>query len=267
VREIRIEAIRPNPHQPRRNFNETELSELADSIRTHGVLQPVLVCRRAGGYELVSGERRLKASQLAGLENIPAILVNPGDSVSSLTIALVENVQRADLGVIELAQAYKELQNEFGRTQDEIARTVGKSRPHVANTLSLLELSPHMREAVSNGKITAGHARALLMVDKTNRDSLFKRMVNGGISVRAAENAARTLAKRDEKRATGKLVDKSNIEDDSINLILRDMESAVESALKRKCNIQRTARGRGKMVLEFYSDRDLEVLVEKIRSK
>jgi len=123
------------------------------------MLQPILVTARGDGFELVSGERRLRASQIAGLKTVPAILVNPEDPVGSLTIALVENVQRADLGAIELANAYKELKDAFGRRQEEIASTVGKSRSHVANTLRLLELSEPMKDAIAKGTITPGHAR------------------------------------------------------------------------------------------------------------
>ena len=267
VRSIPVERISPNPHQPRRNFDETELNELADSIKVHGMLQPILVTLRGDGYELVSGERRLRASQIAGLKTVPAILVNPEDPVGSLTIALVENVQRADLGAIELANAYRELKDDFGRKQEEIAATVGKSRSHVANTLRLLELSEPMRDAIAKGAITPGHARALLVVEEPDRQRLFTKMIKNGISVRAAENEAKVLADPDKKRGVGRVDVISEIDDKSIKLILSEMEKAVESALGRKCIIRRSMSGKGTVLLDFYSDRDLESLVEKIRSR
>jgi len=267
VRSIPVERISPNPHQPRRNFDETELNELADSIKVHGMLQPILVTLRGDGYELVSGERRLRASQIAGLKTVPAILVNPEDPVGSLTIALVENVQRADLGAIELANAYRELKDDFGRKQEEIAATVGKSRSHVANTLRLLELSEPMRDAIAKGTITPGHARALLAVEEPDRQRLFTKMIKNGISVRAAEIEAKMLADPDKKRGAGRVDVISEIDDKSIKLILSEMEKVVESALGRKCIIRRSKGGKGTVLLDFYSDRDLESLVEKIRSR
>jgi len=220
----------------------------------------------ADGYELVSGERRLRASKLAGLESVPAILVDPEDSIGSLTIALVENVQRSDLGAIELAKAYKRLNEEFGRTQDEIAGTVGKSRPHVANTIRLLELGVPMQEAIESGKITPGHARALLMAPPEVRTTLFERMVREGISVRQAENAARAATKSkgngEDKSGTRKI---SAETDPAVSRMVLEMEKALETALGRRCVITRGNEGKGKMVIEFYSDRDLEALVQKLR--
>jgi len=263
VLEIRISRIRPNPDQPRRNMPEEELQELAQSIREHGVLQPLLVRDIGMGYyELVSGERRLKAAERAGLESVPAISVDPRNPESSLTIALVENVQRADLSPLELALAYRRLQVEFGRTQDDIARTVGKSRPYISNTLRLLELPEMIQAAVADGRITAGHARALLMAPEHSRFIIYQRIIEDELNVRRAERAARTAAKK------GAAPDESRIETpDPARSVLRDMELALESALGRKVMIERRKDGKGKITLEFYSDSDLTALVEKLRAK
>lgn len=258
--------IRPNPRQPRRAVSDPELEELAQSIREHGVLQPILVRPTEAGYEVVAGERRLRASKLAGLGTIPAITVNPADAIGSLTIALVENVQRTDLGPMDLARAYKQLHDEFGRTQEEIAKAVGKSRPHVANTLRLLELGEQVVEALEDGRITAGHARALLMAPPEVRNILFQRMVRDGISVRQAERAARAAAKPDGDGSGKPQRPVSADTDRAISLMVLEMERALESALGRKCLITLGKEGAGRIVMEFYSDRDLEALVERLRS-
>jgi len=265
VSRIPVTGIRPNPHQPRRAFPEAELEELAASIREHGVLQPLLVRPVDGGYEIVSGERRLRAAKMAGLSEVPAILVDPDDRAGSLTIALVENVQREDLTCIDLARAYKRLQDEFGRTQEEIAAVVGKSRPHVANTLRLLELSDPIKDALQEGIITAGHARALMMAPVEARKLIFRRMVSEGISVRQAEKVARDASKpaSETEKKSRRRADEDNSEQAAM---LRVMAKAVETALGRKCVIERGRRGAGRLVLDFYDDRDLERLVEKLRA-
>lgn len=256
--------IRPNPRQPRRSFPESDLAELAASIRRHGVLQPLLLKTAKDGYELVSGERRLRAAKMAGLETVPSIMVDPHEATGSLTIALVENVQREDLNSIELARAYRQLHEEFGRTQDEIAVAVGKSRSNVANTLRLLELDDQIQRALEEGKITAGHARALLMVPPEMRNLIFRRMLSEGISVRQAEKAAREVVEKkgdDGKRKK----DSKPVEDPDVTDMLRRMEKSLESALNRKCRIERNRKGQGRVVMEFYGDDDLEGLVETLR--
>jgi ParB family chromosome partitioning protein len=265
--EIPVSRIRPNPRQPRSGLNEGELRELADSIREHGVLQPVLLRELPdGGYELVSGERRLRAAELAGLRALPSILVDPDETAGSLTMALVENIQRADLNAIELAKAYRQLQDEFGRTQDEIAKVVGKSRPHVANTLRLLELDNSIQKALADGKISAGHARALLTAPEQAREALYRRIIVEGLSVRQVERLAAKVAKRAAHPGgrTGRAVSR---DDPTVKAMILDMERALESALDRKVAIERTVKGRGRIVMEFYDDRDLESLVERLRRK
>lgn len=226
----------------------------------HGILQPILVRSVNQGYELVSGERRLRAAGLAGIKTVPAIVISPDDSIGSLTIALVENVQRTDLNAIELARAYQQLQAESGRTQEEIAGTVGKSRSYVANTLRLLELSDSIIEALHLGKITAGHARALLMAPEENRPGLFRKIVLDGLSVRQAERYSKdALNTRDAGTSTGK-----NQLDRETERMLNEMVKALESALGRKCRIELRKGGRGRIVMEFNDNRDLENLVQRL---
>lgn len=165
VREINIEDIRPNSFQPRRAFDEEKLAEMAESVRTHGILQPVVVRSIIGGYELVAGERRWRAAQLAGLVRIPAVIRELSEG-EMMEVALIENIQREDLNPLEEAEAFKILLTEFGLTQEELAQRVGKSRSHIANILRLLNLTPEVQSYVSRGTITMGHARALLALSE-----------------------------------------------------------------------------------------------------
>jgi ParB family chromosome partitioning protein len=240
---------------------EEEIAELAQSISEHGVLQPLLVRDIGMGYyELVSGERRLRAAEQAGLETVPAIALDPDRPESSLTISLVENVQRADLNPLELALAYRRLQAEFGRTQDDIARTVGKSRPHITNTLRLLELPEMIQAAVADGRITAGHARALLMAPEHSRFLIYQKIIQNDLNVRRAEKAARTATRKDSAPVEGRAETT-----DPAPGVVRDMELALESTLGRKVKIERRKNGKGRVSIEFYSDSDLTALVEKLR--
>lgn len=191
VREIPVELIHRNPDQPRRHFDPAEIAELAESIRDKGVLQPILVRPspvKPGEYEIVAGERRWRASQQAGLSAIPA-LVRVLDDDRAYEIAIVENVQRTDLNPLEEAQAYAVLVNRFGHTQDQIAQAVGKSRSHVANTMRLAQLPESVQALVMEGKLTAGHARALLTAE--NAEALAEQVVGQGLSVRETESLAR----------------------------------------------------------------------------
>ena len=189
--EIPIGQIRANPFQPRREFDPIKLGELAESIREHGVLQPVLLRRMEGGYELVAGERRMRAAEMAGLAKIPAVIGDFADS-AMMEIALVENLQREDLNPIEEAEAYRRLLDEFGLTQEEVAQKVGKSRPAIANTLRLLNLPAPVREDLSAGRTTVGHARAILGL-KSEGEQLdaWKDVVSSVMSVRETEELVR----------------------------------------------------------------------------
>ena len=268
VRDILITRIRPNPAQPRRSFPDEEMAELAASIREHGILQPLLVkADPAGDYELVSGERRLRAAELAGFAKVPAIVVDPVEPGAALAIALVENVQRTDLNAIELACAYKRLQDEFGRTQEEIAKMVGKSRSSVTNTVRLIELPETMQDAIAEGRISAGHARALLMAPEGSRNFIYAKIIQDSLNVRQAERAARAASRQEARARSGAGIEAVEAVDVTVKAMLREMELAMESALGRKVTIQRNRSGRGRLVVEFYDDRDLEGLVERLKQK
>jgi ParB family chromosome partitioning protein len=200
-REFPIETIQRNPDQPRRTFTDAEMDELTASIREKGVLQPVLVRPmpgQPGEFQLVAGERRWRAAQRAGLKTIPVVVRELND-VEVMEIGIIENVQRADLNAIEEAVAYSNLMGRFGRTQDEVAQIVGKSRSHIANTTRLLALPESVRELVVNGQLSAGHARALIGTD--DPDALAARIVKGGLTVRQAEVLAREANERPKREA------------------------------------------------------------------
>ena len=202
--EIPLHQIKPNPYQPRRSFNESELAALAESIRSHGVLQPIVVEEGANGYTLIAGERRLRASKLAGRTTIPAVVRSVGD-LGRLELALIENVQRSDLSPIDTALAYRRLADEFGLTQDAIAVIAGKARATVANTMRLLDLSQEVQEEVIAGRLTEGHARALVGLPEAEQAWLARTFVRDAVTVRGAEAAASTI--RDAAR--GKISEKN----------------------------------------------------------
>ncbi|MCC7495535.1 MAG: ParB/RepB/Spo0J family partition protein [Fimbriimonadaceae bacterium] len=197
VMELALDAIQPNPHQPRKEFDEAALAELAASLRQHGLLQPICVRPIHGGrYQLISGERRWRAAQVAGLTTIPA-MVRPANEREMLELALVENLQRENLNAMEAAEAYHRAMEEFGFTAEELAERVGKSRAAVVNTMRLLKLSPTVQEYISSGRLTEGHGRALLMVDEEGeQERLARHVLNSGLPVRQAEVLARQTSRR-----------------------------------------------------------------------
>lgn len=263
---IEIDKVDANPFQPRREFDESALKDLAASIREHGILQPVLVTKReiespAGlevRYQLIAGERRMRASRLAGLTQIPAIIRRgiPDDRVR-LELALIENVQREDLNAMERARAFKQLIDEFHLVQREIGARIGKSREMIANTLRLLTLPADIQEGVIRGTISEGHARAVLMAgdDPARQATLYKEIISDGLNVRAAEGRARQLAGKiliPRKRA-------SRIMDPQA----REWQERLEEKFGTKVQLQRVGE-RGKIVVEFYSDEELQGLLNKL---
>ena len=249
IPEIPVDRITRNPHQPRNRFDEGETAELAASIELHGVLQPIVVRATAdGGYELIAGERRLRAARIAGLTHIPAVVRESADG-EQLELALVENLQRQDLNAIEEAAAYRELIDQFALSHEEVARKVGKSRVAVSNALRLLDLTPEVREAVADGRITEGHGRALaaLTVPELQRAALLI-VIERHLSVRQTEELVRR--KRDASPARRG----SAISDD-----LSDLEAQLRGLLATRVGIVRTRRG-GRLVIDFYSDEELDRL-------
>lgn len=250
---IEVDKIDPNPWQPRRRLDQAALEELAASIREHGVVQPIVVCRAAGGrYRLVAGERRWRACQLLGMATVPAIIKDLSDR-DSTEVALVENVQREDLNPLEEATAYKILQEEFGLTQEEVARRVGRSRAQVANTVRLLQLPEKVQEYIVEGLLTAGHGRALLVLeDQGEQVRVAEEIVSRGLSVREAEELVKGAGK---KRPPAKKAVK--VEDKEWEQIAH----ALAERLGTRVRI-RAKEGRGRIEVEFYSPEDLERLLE-----
>lgn len=250
-----LESVEPNPEQPRKQFDEQALQELADSIRKHGVIQPIIVERINEKYRIVAGERRWRASKLAGLREIPALVREYGRE-KRLEIALIENIQREDLNPIDEAEAYRQIIEITNITQDELAERVGKSRPAVANALRLLNLPEFAKESLRNGSITAGHARAVLSVlENAKREELLKKIINEGLSVREAEqlassmNTARTVK-------SGSAAQKKIAQEDA------DLEH-IRQVLIEKLGTRVTIKGsqkKGVISFEYYSLEDLNRL-------
>lgn len=255
VQEIEIDKIRPNDRQPRKNFDEEKIKELASSIKEHGVLQPVILRKISGGYELVAGERRWRAAKLAGIKKIPAVVKDLTDA-EVMQIALIENLQREDLTPLEEALAYKKLMEEFGMTQEELATRIGKSRSQIANTVRLLNLEEEIQEMINQGKITAGHARALLSVpDAKERIKLAKRIAEENYSVRETEEMTKVLSVK-AGRGAGK-------KKEEINPALIHVTEQLQKALGTKVKIKGSEK-RGKIEIDFYSEDELERIIEII---
>ena len=249
--ELDVGDIHPNPRQPRMAFRNDELEELAASIREQGVLQPVVVRpRAAGGYELLVGERRLRASKIAGASKVPAI-VRHVDDKQALEQAIVENVQRADLDALEEGLAYRNLIDLFELTQEETARRVGKSRVHVTNTLRLLELPDEVKSLIGDGRLQAGHARALLAIKDTEKQlTVARRAVERGLTVREIEKMAR-----------GDVAPKTDGEREQRRRRFPDLEESLGDHLGTEVRIE-SGRGRGRIAISFGDRDDLHRIVE-----
>ena len=256
VRRLPVGDIVPGPVQPRRGFDEERLAELADSIRQHGVVQPLLVRPRGTKYELVAGERRWRAAQLAGLTEVP-VMVRELPDADALKIALVENLQREDLNALEEAEAYSRLMQEFHMTQEEVSTAVGKSRPVVANTLRLLQLPAPIKEAIAQGELSAGHGRTLLGVSDTRVQlALFRQTQQHGLTVRELEKLVerwRTAGKGQPKKERRPVP----------NPDVAALEEALREALGTKVHL-RPGRKVGHLDIEFYGPDELERILEKL---
>lgn len=255
--EVLTRTIAPNPHQPRARIDETALRELAESIRAHGLIQPLVVTRSGdSGYTLIAGERRWRAAQLIGLESVPAVIKDAAPQ-TMLELALVENVQRADLNPLEEATAYRQLIDEFGLTQEQVSQRVGKSRVAVANTVRLLKLPESIQKRLADGSLSEGHARALLMLDDTaHMQRLVSQIVSGGLSVRQVEELVRRL-NADKPPA------KKRRAADAVSANTRSLEDKMRRALGTKVNLYRSSKG-GKVVIHFYSEDELDAIYRRI---
>ena len=252
--EIPIARISPNPYQPRKRFDPDDLAALRASIAAHGVLQPILVSETPIGYQLVAGERRLRAAQAAGLDRIPAVIRQLVDR-DQLELALVENLQRADLDPLETADAYRQLINRFGLSQDDVATRVGRARSTIANTLRLLELAPEVQAAVADGRLTEGHGRAIGGMPADTQARVLDTVVAQALSVRQTEELVRRLR---EPRAAPAAAPEHRLDAD-----LERVEEDLRRALGTKVSLARSRRG-GRIVIEYYSDEDLNRLHERL---
>jgi ParB family chromosome partitioning protein len=253
--EVAVGRVAPNPYQPRRRMDDGALEELASSIREHGVLQPILVMETIDGYQLVAGERRLRAARLAGLERVPALVRQLADR-DQLEIALVENVQRSDLDPIDEATAYRQLVDEFGLTQDTVAGRVGKSRAAVANTMRLLDLHPDVQVAIAEGRLTEGHGRALGGLAVDGQAHVIGTIVDQGLSVRQTEELVRRL--REPRAARSVAAPATRLDPD-----LERVEEDLRQRLGTKVSLSRSRKG-GRIVIEYYSDEELGRLYERL---
>jgi ParB family chromosome partitioning protein len=253
VQDIKISEIKANKNQPRKKFDEEKIRELSDSIKEHGVLQPIIVRKKDGGYELVAGERRWRAAQKAGIEKIPAIIKDLSDA-DVMEIALIENLQREDLNPLEEAEAYKKLIDEFGMTQEELSKRVGKSRSQIANTVRLLNLDEEIKKLISEEKLTAGHARALLAIEnKKERLKLAKKISEENMSVRQTEETIKIKTQKKSK----------NKKDQEINPAFIEISEKLQKTLGTRVKIKGSEK-RGKIEIEFYSEDELERILETI---
>lgn len=244
--ELPIDRIARNPRQPRRRFDDETLAELTESIRSHGVLQPIVVRAVADAYQIIAGERRLRAARNAGLTRIPAVVRDVAGS-DEVELALIENLQREDLNPVEEAEAYRELVDRYGLTQEAISRRVGKSRVAVTNALRLLELAPEVRDALIDGRITEGHGRALVSLGSTQAErDLLRVVIKRQLSVRQTEELVRRTRVTPPQRAS------ISISDD-----LAALESNLRTMLATRVAISRSRRG-GRLVIEFGSDEELD---------
>ncbi len=255
VASIEIDRIRPNPFQPRTDFDTASLDELSRSIVEKGLIQPITVRRLGGEYQLVSGERRMRAAQRAGLGSIPAFIVDVQSDAEMLELALVENIQREELNPIEIAHAYQRLIEECHLTQDEVGKKVGKDRSTVTNFLRLLKLPEKIRDGVRRGRLTMGHARALLgLGNERDQMKLYEQIVMGGLNVRSVERTTRVKKAKPSKHvrhASG----------------IHSVEEQLKRTLGTKVKVYAKGGGKGEIVIQYFSSDDLERIIELILDK
>lgn len=253
IRDIKLDDIRPNPYQPRKNFDDKGLQELAESIKENGVFQPIIVRKSVEGYELIAGERRFRASKIAGKETIPGI-VRDFDEAKMMEVAILENLQREDLTPLEEAQAYETLQKNPGLTQEDVSKRLGKSRPYIANYLRLLTLPPKTKRLLQYGKLSMGQARTLLgLKDKSQIDSLAKKVADEGTTVRRLEllvNKINTKSQEQSRKVTNK------------SKFIAASENKLSDKFGTKVNISSSNRGNGHLSISFKSTEELNRILD-----
>jgi ParB family chromosome partitioning protein len=252
---LETDKVVVNPHQPRRDFDPKALQELADSIRQNGILQPLLVKSNNGSYEIVAGERRFRAAQMIGLEKVPAVLMEGLSKLEQIQLALIENLQREDLNVMELADGYALIIDEYGLTQEELAGKVSKDRSTIANTLRLLNLPEKIKQMIREGEISGGHARAILSLENEKEQlELARRIIDDNLSVRVLESVV--YGRKRKKR--GRSLKLKKMPPD-----FADAETRLKQYLGTKVELKRGLK-KGKIEIEFYSDSDLTRLLDLI---
>ena len=255
LQEIKIKDLRPNPYQPRKVFTEEAIQDLKASIEEHGIIQPLIVRKGLKGYDIVAGERRYRAAIEAKLKTVPAVVKKLTDK-QMMQVALIENLQREDLNPIEEAVAYKKLMEELDFTQEELAKKLGKSRPHIANHLRLLQLNPAIQLIISEGKLSMGHGRALLgLKDKSKLTALVDKVIKEELNVRALESLIQKLNQN---------VPRETLKKEKIKLdpILKDKENYLKQKFGTSVQIKPSKKGKGKIEIEFYSGEDLTRVLE-----
>ena len=255
---LKLNLIEPNSEQPRKNFDEESLQELADSIRQYGILQPLIVQKKGNHYEIIAGERRWRAAKLAGITDVP-VLIREYDKQQTMEIALIENVQRADLNPIEEAQAFQQLIQEFHLTQEEIANRVSKNRATITNSMRLLKLDVRVQDMLADGKISSGHARALLGLEEGERQYQVAVKINEEkLSVRDVEKLVKMMNRPPKEKKPEKGPD--------IDLIYRQVEDKLKSIMGTKVVINQKDKNKGSIEIEYYSQEELERLIELMES-
>jgi ParB family chromosome partitioning protein len=258
---IKISRIEPNEGQPRKSFDEETLKELADSMKEYGILQPLLVKRKGDNFQIIAGERRWRAAKMAGLKEVP-VIVREYNKQQSVEIALIENVQRADLNPIEEALAYQQLMQEFGLKQEEIALRVSKNRATITNSIRLLKLAEPVQQLLISGEISSGHARALLgLEDKEQQIALASQIIEKGLNVRQVEKLVKMMTKpqKDEK-------ENEESEEKDLSFIFRDLEEKMKGIMGTKVMIHQKDKNKGRIEIEYYSASELERIVELIET-
>lgn len=255
---LRVSAIEPNKDQPRDRFDQAALSELADSIREHGVLQPIVVRTMEGGtYQIIAGERRWRAAKAAGLQEVPAVIIEADDR-KVMELGLIENLQREDLNPAEEARGYRSLMEDYGLTQEQVAQQMGKSRPAITNTLRLLALPDEVMTLVEEGSLSAGHARAILGAPTAAlQQEAARQVVEGQLSVRQTEALIKTLQKEKTEKPKEQLP--------NLSLYLGELEKDLAGRLGRKVKIAHKGK-KGRIELEYYNEQDLETLLALLQS-
>ena len=257
VKTVPISSIVPNPRQPRTRFTDNELSELADSIREHGVIQPLIVSEQGDGtYTLIAGERRLRASQIAGLNTVP-VVTRQADDRELLELALIENIQREDLSPLEAAEAYKSLEENFNLTHEEISKRVGKNRASVTNTMRLLKLPGEVQKALLEKKITEGHARVLLSLPTPQAQiNAMNHIIKNELNVRQTEEYIRNLLGESNKKTKTAKTD--------LTPEMKEIENKLRQSIGTKVSLRPTKNGAGSISIHYYSDEELESIIDKL---